>query len=235
MKNKNILIVDDELIIAENLRLILNEHGYNCVDVSCNANEVKELFTKTSYQLVLMDINLGENSTIDGVDLINDLIQKYSFIYIYITANADQKTIEKVKNTQPFSYIIKPFISSTIYANIEIALNSINDTNYFTYTKKGVKHDLLLSAITYIEADGVYINIYTFKGEKHFVRKYLNEFLQLYSNTFIRIHKSILINRSNIQSYNSQFVSINDKKLPIGRAYKQNFLQQIQNNKTLDV
>ena len=227
MKNKKILIVEDELIIAENLRFILNEYGYSSVDVSSNVDETKQLFTKNNYDLVLMDINLGDTSEMDGIDLIKCLNQKYTFIYIYITANADSKTIEKAKTTEPSSYIVKPFINSTIHANVEIALNSLSENIYFTYTKIGMQHKILLSEIMYVEADGSYINIFTSNNEEHLARRSIADFLDLYPNEFIRIHKSVLINKNNIQGYSSLAVKVNDKKLPLGRAYKQKFLDQI--------
>ena len=227
MKNKKILIVEDELIIAENLRFILNEYGYSSVDVSSNVDETKQLFTKNNYDLVLMDINLGDTSEMDGIDLIKCLNKKHTFIYIYITANADSKTIEKAKTTEPSSYIVKPFINSTIHANVEIALNSLSENIYFTYTKIGMQHKILLSEIMYVEADGSYINIFTSNNEEHLARRSIADFLDLYTNEFIRIHKSVLINKNNIQGYSSLAVKVNDKKLPLGRAYKQKFLDQI--------
>ncbi|WP_034057762.1 response regulator transcription factor [Lacinutrix jangbogonensis] len=234
MKNKEILIVEDELIIAENLRFILNKYGYNCVDVAGDVEEAKQLFTIKTYDLVLMDINLGGNSALDGIDLIKHLLQKYDFIYIYITANADEKTIEKAKTTQPSSYIVKPFITTTIYANVAMALNSINDKACFTYTNKGMQDHILLSKIKYVEADGNYINIYPFSEKIHFVRKSLAEFLELYTTIFIRIHKSVIINKHTIQGYNSQYVRVNNKNLPLGRTYKENFLEQIKDVTFLD-
>ena len=227
MKNRKILIVEDELIIAENLRYILNEYGYHFVDVAGSANEAKQLFSKKLYDLVLMDINLEDNSGIDGIDLIQILIKKYSFIYIYITANADIKTIEKAKTTQPSGYIVKPFNNATIHANVEIALNTIQDDIYFTYTKTGMQHKILVSDIMYVEADGAYTNIYSINKEAHFIRKSIAEFLEIHPTYFIRIHKSVLINKNNIQGYTSQSVKVNDEKLPLGRAYKQNFLENI--------
>lgn len=230
MKDSKILIVEDEQIIAENLRFILNEYGYHHVDVSIDAAETKSLFEQTTYDLVLMDINLGDTSTIDGIDLIKWLVKKYSFIFMYVTANADEKTVQKAKETQPAGYIIKPFINVSIYANVEIALNSLNslkNKDSFTYTNKGMQYQVLLSEITHIKADGSYIHIYMVNEDQHFVRKSLFEFNQQYATIFIRIHKSILINKYHVQGYTSQSVKINEKKLPLGRTYKQYFIEQI--------
>ncbi len=226
MKDSKILIVEDEQIIAENLRFILNEYGYNFVDVAMDAEETAVLFQDTSYDLVLMDINLGEFSTIDGIDLIKKLFEKYTFVFMYVTANADEKTVEKAKNTHPVGYIIKPFINTSIYANVEMALSRVQKEEFLIYTNKGMQYQVLLSKVTYIQADGAYINIHTSDNSKHFVRKTLTEISELYPTVFIRIHKSIVINKNYIQSYTSNMVKVNDEKLPLGRTYKSYFLAQ---------
>lgn len=227
MKEEKILIVEDEQIIAENLRLILNEYGYNHVDVAIDAQETEELFKQTPYDLVLMDINLGDFSSIDGIDLIKQLSKTYRFVYLYVTANADEKTISKAKETTPLGYIIKPFINTSIYANVEMALSSIKKEETFTYSNQGMQYQLLLSDMVYVEADGAYTTIYTSDRQSHFVRKSLAEFHELYSTQFIRIHKSYCVNKSFIEAHTSQFVKVNHIKLPLGRTHKQSFLQSV--------
>ncbi|MCG8207289.1 LytR/AlgR family response regulator transcription factor [Tenacibaculum finnmarkense] len=236
MTDKKILIVEDELIIAENLRFILNEYGYEHITVSNDDTETFELFEKTTYDLVLMDINLGEMSTIDGIDLIKKLRQKYSFVFMYVTANADALTVKKASSTNPVGYILKPFINASIYANVAMALSFIkeekNDNNqakaaFVLHTEKGISQKIPISKITYIKADGVYIHIHTLDKNKYFTRQSLLELKELHPDFFIRIHKSILINKKHIQGYTSQIITINDQKLPLGRAYKQDFLKQI--------
>ncbi len=227
MKEGKILIVEDEQIIAENLRLILNEYGYNNVDVAIDDQETIDLFNQTPYDLVLMDINLGDFSSVDGIDLIKQLSKTYNFVFMYVTANADEKTIDKAKETTPLGYIIKPFINTSIYANVEMALNRIKKEEIFTYSNQGMQYQILLSDIMYLEADGAYIIIYTSDNQSHFVRKSLSEFTELYTLPFIRIHKSYIVHKSHVQAHSSQFVKVNDMKLPLGRAYKTSFLQKV--------
>jgi len=226
-KDKKILIVEDEQIIAENLRLILNEYGYNFVDVAADADEAIQLFEETQYHLVLMDINLGETSAMDGIDLIKHLSKLHVFSFIYITANADQNTVAKATQTKPSGYIVKPFIKTSIYANVEVALTKLDEKIFFLFVDKGVQQKILISEIAYIKSDGAYANIHTLNGNTHLIRMTLTECLELYTTIFIRIHKSILINKINIQGYNSRTVKVNDENLQLGRAYKQYFLQQI--------
>lgn len=227
MKDKKLLIVEDELIIAENLRFMLNEFGYQSVDVAIDADEAQDFFEQTPYDLVLMDINLGEFSDIDGVDLIKLLGKKYTFVHLYVTANADSRTVQKAKDTAPSGYLVKPFVNTAVYANVEVALNQLKKEAFFTFSHKGMQQQIRISEISFIQADGAYIEIHTVDREKHLVRKTLMEFHEAYSTDFIRIHKSTLINRAQIQAYTSRFVIVNDEKITIGRAYKPAFLEEI--------
>ncbi|WP_053002457.1 LytR/AlgR family response regulator transcription factor [Kordia jejudonensis] len=229
MKDCNILIVEDEQIIAENLRFILKEYKYDNVDVAIDADEAQELFSQKKYQLVLMDINLGEYSSMDGIDLIKILSQQQTFNYIYITANADAKTLEKAKTTTPTGYIVKPFTNKAVFANVEMALSSVSKSDSFTFINKGIKQQIQLSEITHIEAEGAYSYIYKSDSERYLVRKSLSEFMKIYQSFFIRIHKSTIINKEYIQGYTSQFVRLSDLKLPLGRSYKKDFLQHVKN------
>ncbi len=231
MIDTKILIVEDEQIIAENLRFILNEYGYSFVDVAMDKDEAIHLFEKNNYDLVLMDVNLGMASSSDGIDLIKELKKKYSFIFIYVTANADTNTVEKAKETNPAGYIVKPFVNSSIYANVEIALNTFKKEEYFTYIHKGMQQQILLSNVTYIKADGSYIHIYMDDKSKHFVRKSIAEFGEAHQNNFIRIHKSLLVNLDHVQAYTSRVVQIDEEKLSLGRTYKKNFLLAMKQKK----
>lgn len=227
LKDRKILIVEDEQIIAENLRFILQEYGYTFIDVAIDAAEAQNLFEKTRYDLVLMDINLGEYSAMNGIDLIKNLSQKYSFLFMYVTANADIVTVENAKSTKPAGYIIKPFINASIFVNVEMILNTLKEEVFFTHVDRGMQQKIPISTINYVKAEGAYIYIHTLNNSKYLARKSLVEFGKMFPNSFIRIHKSILINKECIQAYTSQMVKVNNIQLPLGRAYKQVFLEQI--------
>lgn len=234
MKSKNILIVENEQIIAENLRLILLNFGYKNISVAIDSDEAIELFQKTSFHLVLMDINLGELSNLDGIDLIKHLSKNYDFKYLYVTANADTKTVSRAKETSPSGYIIKPFVNSSIYANVEMALSQIDESRTsYTYSLKGVPHKIYLNNICYVESDGSYLNIITSDQKKINIRHSLNEFKTLFPNKLIRIHKSTLVNINKIIGYKSGYVELEQGKLSVGRAFKSDLITIISNLKSL--
>ena len=225
MKSKNILIVEDEQIIAENLRFILNEYGYRNVDVAGDVEEALSLFNQTNYHLVLMDINLGDIK--DGVDLIVDLKESNAtFNFIYVTANADEKTVKKAAATNPSGYIVKPFVKESVYANVEMALSTLKEEeNLFIYNDRGMKKQIAISQIEYVMADGSYINVYLTNGEMIVVRQSIANFDDENKEHFVRIHRSIAVNKDHIKAYSSTEVKVGEKKLTLGRAYKSKFME----------
>jgi PAS domain S-box-containing protein len=113
-------IVEDESIIAEDIRFILKKLGYTVVGRSTSAKNAIQSIEKTRPDLVLMDIVLrGRMSGIEAAQVIRT---RFRIPVVYLTAYSDTQTLEKAKATAPFGYITKPLIEREIYTTIEIAL-----------------------------------------------------------------------------------------------------------------
>lgn len=226
MINRRILIVEDEQIIAENIKFILNENGYKDVEIAIDEQEARNIFAIKPFDLVLMDINLNEFSDSDGIDLIHDLAIHYSFEHIYITANADSKTVKKAKSSYPSGFIVKPFTNASVYANVEVALEKINDCSAFTYSENGINKSILISNIVLIKSDGAYIVIHTKDGDKTIIRYSISTCADVCPNKLVRIHKSIVVNLDYIDRFSNSYVVINESKYTIGRSFKEKFLSK---------
>lgn len=115
-----ILIVEDESIVAEDIRRSLQNMGYSILSMASSGEEAIEKVKEFKPDLVLMDIMLeGE---MDGIEAA-DMIHSFSNIpIIFLTAYSDEKILERAKITEPFGYIIKPFKERELHINIEIAL-----------------------------------------------------------------------------------------------------------------
>ncbi len=121
MADKSILIVEDERILAEDLKEILLEMKYCVSGIACCSEEALEHVAKHPVDLVLMDIKLkGET---DGIQTSESLKLQYGIPIVYITAYCDDTILAKAKATEPLGYIIKPYRASEIKATIEIALH----------------------------------------------------------------------------------------------------------------
>lgn len=120
MAKARITIVEDETIVALDIRQSLEREDYEVVGVFSSAEEALGLFPKQEADLVLMDIRL--QGDMDGVDAADYLRRSYDVPVILLTAYADEETIERAKLTEPFGYIIKPFEERDLKTTIEIAL-----------------------------------------------------------------------------------------------------------------
>ena len=138
----SILIVEDELIVAENLRLVLTGMGYEVPEPAGGSSEALERAAALSPDLVLMDIVL-EGSPMDGIETARKLGQIMDVPVIFVTAYSDKKTLARVKGTEPYAYILKPFNERELAFAIELALHRSR------LDKEIKKHDTLLLAISF--------------------------------------------------------------------------------------
>lgn len=120
MTQKRVLIVDDEILIARELEARLIGMEYDVVGIAATGVDAVSLAIETRPDLVLMDISL--RGDMDGIDAAAEIRSQYSVPIIFLTAFADEKTLERAKKTQPYGYIVKPFNERELQANVEVAL-----------------------------------------------------------------------------------------------------------------
>ncbi len=118
--DKKILIVEDELLVAEDIAFRLRSLGYKITDLVISGEEVIPSIEKEKPDLILMDIML--NGALDGIQTHEIINKKYSIPLVYLTSYSDEKTFSRAKLTQPFGYIIKPFEERELHTVIEVAL-----------------------------------------------------------------------------------------------------------------
>ncbi|MBR8828963.1 MAG: response regulator [Gomphosphaeria aponina SAG 52.96 = DSM 107014] len=116
-----ILIVEDELLIAKSLARKLKKMDYTVVGIVSSGAAAIERASETQPDIILMDIVIkGE---IDGITTAAKIREKYNIPVIYITAYADDETLERAEKTGSYGYILKPFKERELHAIIKIALN----------------------------------------------------------------------------------------------------------------
>jgi two-component system cell cycle sensor histidine kinase/response regulator CckA len=120
MTEKQILIVEDESIVAEDIRRSTQQMGYAVLSIASSGEEAIKKAQELNPDLVLMDIML--NGKMDGIRAAEQIRSCFNIPVIYLTAYSDEKTFERAKITEPFGYVIKPFKERELHINIEIAL-----------------------------------------------------------------------------------------------------------------
>jgi two-component system, NtrC family, response regulator HydG len=103
---EKILIVEDEFIVANDLKIILKKAGYEVVGIAPSVPQARELIKSKKPDWVLLDIILKGDET--GIDLAWELTE-VKIPFLFISANTNESTLEAVKKTQPYGFMVKPF------------------------------------------------------------------------------------------------------------------------------
>lgn len=119
-KQVRILVVEDETIVALDLKNSLKMLGYDVVGTACSGEEAIAKADQTRPDLVLMDIIL--KGKMDGVQAADSIRATLNIPVIFLTACADERTLQRAKVTEAFGYLLKPFEERELHGHIEIAL-----------------------------------------------------------------------------------------------------------------
>ncbi len=120
MNKVKILVVENEQIVAEDIKFRLQRLGYAVSGTALSGQEAAKKAEEIYPDLVLMDIVLeGE---MDGIEAASIISSRLDIPVVYLTAYADDKTLERAKTTEPFGYILKPFEDRELHITIEMAL-----------------------------------------------------------------------------------------------------------------
>jgi two-component sensor histidine kinase len=120
MANEKILIVEDEELVAQDIKGTLEDLGYEVSAITPSGEEALEKIKKIQPDSVLMDIMLeGE---MDGIETAQKILDLFDIPVVYITAYSNPEILQRAKKTEPYGYILKPFHERDLQINIEMAL-----------------------------------------------------------------------------------------------------------------
>lgn len=237
-----ILIVEDNVIIADDMQSMLEEIGYEIVDNVIVYEQAVEVLKNKEVDLVLIDIILASDKT--GIDLGKHIRENYNIPFIFVTSNSDRATVENAKTVKPNGYLVKPFEQQDLYTSIEIALsnftaiknnaggesqeaeedklmsNKVLKDSIFV-KKQHLYYRIQFGDIQFIKADNVYLEVNTV-DKKFLVRSPLKDYLEkLPQQKFYRAHKSYIVNVDHIDAINSKDILINNTLIPISKEFKE--------------
>ena len=230
MNEVNVLIVEDELLIAETIKLYLEERKHKVVGIAISYDEAIQLIEETQPSVALLDIRLyGERS---GIDVALYLKEHYPSIpYVIVSSQYDQDYIEKAMHAGAAGYITKPISKETLWSSLELAVlkSSVTEEENFIDLKisQGLQR-VKLSEILYVKSDHVYVEII---GESfnYLCRYSLSDLLAMINRPeFVQCHRSYIINTKKISKYSSSKVWMGQIEIPISAKYKSSVLAKIQ-------
>ena len=247
MSKAKIIIVEDESIIAKDIQNSLLNLNYAVSAIVNTGEKAIEAVEEFKPDLVLMDIVLkGEMNGIEAATLIKET---YNIPVVFLTANADENTINKAKQAEPYGFIIKPFREKELQTTIEMILykhekvsemkkerdfyNAIVD-NKDVKDSIYVRSDYRLNRIKfediyYIEALKDYIIINT-ADNSYTTHTTMKEIISILPpKDFVRVHRSFIVRLDKIFSIKYPDLVVEDKKkvLPIGGLYKKELYNRL--------
>lgn len=188
-KNKfKILIVEDELLVAEDIAEILSSENY-AIFIAKNYLEAKEVLEAHMPDLAICDINLGEGPS--GIDFAKLIQEQFAFVEIvYLTAFNQVKTIAEAQSTNPYSYIVKPYTEEQIKVVVQMVYNFIKERDKDGLVKQLTFAEFrILKLISELKtskeiADLLFISEKTVKSHRHNLAKKL--FLKEENNSVLK-------------------------------------------------
>ena len=124
MLNAKILVVEDEYIVAKDIQNTLKKLGYSVPALVSSGEDAIKKTEEIRPDLVLMDIVL--KGILDGVETADQIRSQFNIPVVYLTAYADEDTLQRAKVTEPYGYLIKPFQERELHSTIEMALYKQN-------------------------------------------------------------------------------------------------------------
>jgi two-component system, response regulator PdtaR len=250
MENKiNILIVEDEAIVAMALCDKLEAEGYNVVGIANNGLKAIDLFKSNEVDLLLCDINI--KGDFDGIETVRRITEIKPIPVIYLTAFSDADTVDRAKKTYPAAYVTKPYNMVNLRISIDVAVNNfalmidskakIPSTQN---TEKEVENSYILqvedhiflkqgyqfvkinqSDIFYLEAEDNYTTFVT-TDKKYALRMSLSAILEkIHTLRLVRIHRSYAVNLKRVESFNDYEINVGKFTVPLSKNYKEDFLR----------
>jgi DNA-binding LytR/AlgR family response regulator len=233
-----ILIVEDEVLVAENLAADLTDLGFEVTDLAISADECFAAIDKLVPDVVLMDIQI--KGKMNGIEVVERLNEQMSIAVIYLTSNTDSATMQRAIATKPKSFISKPYNLGDLQAAIEIAFQIYNDepqneveSNDASFSSVFVKsgefyHRINLDDVLYVQASGSYCTITTDSGEFVLSMNLQNFINKVPRKNFVRVHRSFVANIQHIEKFDNNSIVIHGKELPISKSYREKVFKNLQ-------
>jgi CheY-like chemotaxis protein len=142
-----ILVVDDEVLVARDLKQRLEALGYEVPAFAISGEEAVKIADQIEPNLIFMDVRLG--GSMDGIEAARLIRKQRDIPVIYLTAYSDQATLDRAKPTHPYGYVIKPFQDKNLKITIETALFKHKEDQVIMLTQKLETLEFLVSRIAH--------------------------------------------------------------------------------------
>lgn len=166
MNTRKIIVVEDEVLVADELKLRIENFGHSVPHVLGSGEKAIEAIKECTPDLVIMDIRL--KGKIDGIQTAEIIHKEYDVPVVYLTAYSDKKTLDRAKVTVPYGFIIKPFDEKDLYNTIEMALYKHKMEKKLKQSEKKFRllYENNLSMYFTVDPSGKVISVNSFGAEQ---------------------------------------------------------------------
>lgn len=242
-----ILIVEDEFMIAEDIRGRLEDMGYDVVGTATSYEEGIDFLKQNPVDLAMLDICI--NGKKDGIDLAAVIQEKYNIPYIFLSSQTNSAHIERAKTVHPSAYLLKPFNDRQVQISIELAMDNFNKNEFAvnqanvsalqpTTTSKIVGQDQCLfmrkeshfvrvdfDDILWFQAEDNYTVVQT-TDDRFVYSMVLKQFeTKLPESQFMRVHRSYIVNMAKVTGFDGGMIHVGNSKIPISRNTRDELLK----------
>lgn len=218
-----ILIVEDEIITAMDLRQTLEEAGHTITGMARTFQAAIRSVKHNPPDLALIDVQLDRSSTADGIATAKELLTHHPMPIIYLTANSEPQTFQSAKETLPAAYLLKPFRPDELKLHVELAYHYFQTTlthsadtrvSGHLYLPVGKGHEKIdPDNVIYVEADGSYVKIFLVSKDTYHISTNLSHLAQyLRMPNFYRLSRSLLINLNYVRRLEDNHLFLDDYK-----------------------
>jgi two-component system, LytTR family, response regulator LytT len=243
----NILVTEDESIVRKDIERCLGNLGYNVIASADNGEDAISLAMKHKPDLALMDIMI--KGDMNGIAAAEEIKRNMDIPVVFLTAYADESTLNEAKMAEPHGYILKPFKDVDIQTAIEMALHKHGkereikqETDFLrSLTEHKEDSDVIFvknrsrlvrvknEDLLFVEALKDYVVVHT-RTESYTIHSTMKDVeTKLVGSDFLRVHRSFIVNIDAIQSIKYAMISIEgmDKEIPVGGSYKDSLAERI--------
>lgn len=248
MEKPQILIVEDDPIIAADLQDRLEEMGYRTLGPVARGEEAPAFFDKPSRpDLVIMDVHLeGEW---DGIETARRILEKHDPPLIFLTSNSDDATFRAAKQVKPQAFLSKPFRGRDLKHAIEIAISQaaakklpaanapteapaaentflLKDRLFIKAKDRMVR--LFFKDILWVEADDYYCKVVT-KEKEFLVTQTLKKFNEELAGIpeLMRVHRSYIVNLAQVEEIGEMYLHIGKGRIPFSKNFKDELMMRL--------
>ncbi len=241
-----LLIVEDDMLIAAKISMQLTRLGYAVTAIVTRGEEAIRQAQENRPDLILLDINL--KGTLDGIETAHQLNKLVHIPIIYVTANSDEATFNRAKETRPYAFITKPIRNLDLQRAIELTISRmaddyhqntepeqelseatpfvLSDRIFVRQNQKMVK--IFVEEILYLEADRNYCHLVT--ADQTYLLTITLKALEekLASPHFLRVHRSYVVNLRQIDEVAENQIGLSGKTIPLSYLHRDELLKRIQ-------